>query len=137
MEAELNSPICHLRPAESCQLETDWFPTRTGSEFHGVTDAGIITSPLRAVSLGNGKIKLTGSFGIFFPGKLVAHFYNEHGSSTGTVSLGDVSPAKLVLLDMETAPSGKPTRISLHLEDQAGLDRGALQEVPIHIEDIP
>jgi hypothetical protein len=137
MEAELNSPMCHLRPGESCQLETDWFPTRTGSEFHGVTDAGIVATPLRAVSLGNGKVKLTGSFGIFFAGKLVAHFYNEHGSSIGTLSLGDVSPAKLVVLDMETAPPGKPTRISLHLEDQAGLDRGALQEVPIHTEDIP
>jgi hypothetical protein len=137
MEAELNSPMCHLRPGESCQLETDWFPTRAGSEFHGVTDAGIVTRPLRAVSLENGKVKLTGSFGIFFPGKLVAHFYNERGSSTGTFSLAEESPANLVVLDMETAPQGKPTRISLHVEDQAGLDRGALQEVPIRTEDIP
>jgi hypothetical protein len=38
---------------------------------------------------------------------------------------------------METAPPGKPTRISLHLEDQAELDRGALQEVPIQTEDVP
>ncbi len=137
MEAELNSPMCRLRPGESCQLETDWFPTRAGSEFHGVADAGIVTRLLRAVRLENGKVKLTGSFGIFFPGKLVAHLYNEHGSSTGTLSLGDVSPANLIVLDIETAPQGKPTRISLHLEDQAGLDRGALQEVPIRTEDIP
>jgi hypothetical protein len=102
-----------------------------------VTDAGIVTRPLRAVSLENGKVKLTGSFGIFFPGKLVGHLYNEHGSSTGTLSLAEVSPANLVVLDMETAPQGKPTRISLHLEDQAGLDRGALQEVPIRTGDIP
>jgi len=137
MEAELNSPVCHLRPGESCQLDTDWFPTRAGSEFHGVTDAGIVTRPLRAVSLKNGKVKLTGSFGIFFAGKLVAHLYDEHGASTGTLSLAEVTPANLVVLDMETAPQGKPTRISLHLEDQAGLDRGALQEVPIRTKDTP
>jgi hypothetical protein len=136
MEAEINSPMCRLRPGEACQLETDWFPTRTDSEFHGVTAAGIITRPFRAVSLENGKVRLSGSFGVFFPGKLLAHFYNEHGSSTGTLSLAEVSPTDLVVLDMETAPQGKPTRVSLHLEDQGGLDRGALQEVPIRTGDI-
>ena len=136
MEAEINSPMCRLHPGEACQLETDWFPTRTDSEFHGVTAAGIITRPFRAVSLENGKVRLSGSFGVFFPGKLLAHFYNEHGSSTGTLSLAEVSPTDLVVLDMETAPQGKPTRVSLHLEDQGGLDRGALQEVPIRTGDI-
>jgi len=131
MEAEINSPMCHLHPEESCQLQTDWFPTRADSEFHGITDAGIVTKPLQAVSLENGKVKLAGSFGVFFPGRLIAHFYNEHGSSTGNLSLAEVSPTNLVVLDMETAPQGKPTRVSLHLEDQGGLDRGALQEVPI------
>jgi hypothetical protein len=136
MEAEINSPMCRLRPGEACQLETDWFPTRAGSEFHGVTDAGIVTRPLQAARLPNGKVKLAGSFGVFFPGRLVAHFYNEHGSSTGTQSLAEVSPAELVVLDIETTPPGKPMRVSLHLEDHLGLDRGALQEVPIKTEDI-
>jgi hypothetical protein len=131
MEAEINSPMCRLRPGEACQLETDWFPTRADSEFHGVTDAGIMTKPFRAAMLENGKVKLAGSFGVFFYGKLVAHFYDEHGSSVATLRLTDVSPTNLVVLDLEAAPQGKPTRVSLHLEDQNGLDRGALQEVPI------
>jgi hypothetical protein len=88
------------------------------------------------VNLENGKVKLSGSFGVFFPGKLVAHFYNEHGSITGTLPLAEVSPTNLVILDMEAAPQGKATRVSLHLEDQSGLDRGALQEVPIRTGDI-
>ena len=46
LEAELNSPMCRLRPGESCDFETEWFPTRSGSEFHGVTDAGIVIRPL-------------------------------------------------------------------------------------------
>jgi hypothetical protein len=131
MEAEINSPMCRLRPAEACQFETDWFPTRADSEFHGVTDAGIVTKPLSGVRLENGKVKLSGSFGVFFPGKLVAHFYNEHGSMTDTLPLGEVTPTKPVALDTEIAPQGKPARVSLHVEDQDGLDRGALQEVAI------
>ena len=136
MEAEINSPMCRLRPGEVCRLETDWFPTRADSELRGVTDAGIVTRPLRAVRLENGKVRLSGSFGVFFPGKLVAHFYDEHGSSTETLPLAEVNPTNLVVLDMKTMPQGKPTRVSLHLEDQGGLDRGAFQEVPIRTEDI-
>ncbi len=131
MEAEINSPMCRLRPGEACQLETDWFPTRADSEFHGVTDAGIVTRPLRAVRLENGKVRLSGSFAVFFPGRLVAHFYDEHGASTGTLPLADVSPTDLTVLDVEIAPQGNPMRVSLHLEDQGGLDRGAFQEVSI------
>ena len=95
-----------------------------------------MTKPLHAAILENGKVKLSGSFGVFFPGKLVAHFYNEHGSSAGTLPLVEVDPTDLMVLDIDTAPPGKPTRVSLHLEDQGGLDRGTLQEVPIRTGDI-
>jgi hypothetical protein len=50
---------------------------------------------------------------------------------TETLPLAAVTPTNLVVLDMEIVPQGKPTRVSLHLEDQDGLDRGALQEGPI------
>jgi hypothetical protein len=131
MEAEINSPMCHLRPGEACQLETDWFPTRADSEFYGVTEAGTLIKPLQAMRLESGKVKLSGSFGVFFSGKLVAHFYDEHGASTEALTVAEVSPNDLVVLDKEISSSGKPGRVSLHLEDQNGLDRGALGEIPI------
>jgi len=134
MEAEINSPMCRLRPGESCQLDTDWYPTRAGNQFHGVTDAGIIASPLQA-TLEGGKVKLSGSFGVFFPGKLVAHFYNKNGSMVATVPVADVNPKELVVLSLDTSPHDNPTRVSLHLEDESGLDRGVLQEVPIQTGD--
>ena len=131
MEAEINSPTCRLRPGEACELETDWFPTRADADLQAVTDAGVLTRPLRGARLQNEKVRLTGTFGVFFPGRLVAHFYDEHGSHTGALPVAEVRPNELVVLDVEASPTGKPTRVSLHLEDQAGLDRGALQEVPI------
>ncbi len=131
LEAEINSPLCRLDPGEACTLDTEWFPARTGSEFHGVTNAGIVTQPLRAVRLSNGNIRLSGSFGIFFPGHLVAHFYNQHGSAVGRLPLSAARPDKLVVVDTEIAPQGAASRVSLHLEDETGLDRGALQEIQI------
>jgi hypothetical protein len=71
----------------------------------------------------------------FFPGKVVAHFYNEHGSSTGTLRLAEANPTDLVVLDTETARPEKPTCVSLHREEQSRLDRGKLQEVPIRVEE--
>jgi hypothetical protein len=131
LEAELNSPMCKLRSGESCDFETEWFPTRAGDEFHGVTDAGILIRPLKATAVENGKVKLAGSFGVFFSGRLVARFYDEHGRSLGSVPVVDVSPTEPVSLDVEIVPPGKPGRLSLHLEDDHGVDRGSLQEVRV------
>jgi hypothetical protein len=131
LEAEINSPMCRLRPGESCEFETEWFPTRSGDEFHGVTDAGILVRPLRATGLDNGKIKLSGSFGAFFSGRLVAHFYDEHGRNLGTLPIMDVNPTEPVSVEAEIVPPGKPARLSLHLEDEHGVDRGSLQEVRV------
>src|ERR1700730_13985693 len=131
LEAEINTPLCRLYPGETCNLETEWFPTRAGSAFHGVTESGIVIRPLRATRLESGKIGFSGSFGVFFAGRLVAHLYNEHGSSLGSIPVAEVDPVEFPSLETEIAPPGKPARISLHLEDWNGLDRGSLQEVQV------
>lgn len=131
LEAELNSPMCKLRPGESCAFETEWFPTRGGAEFHGVSDAGILIHPLVVKRADSGKVNLSGSFGVFYSGHLVAQFYDEHGRSLGTTQIADVSPTEMVSLHNDIAAPGKPARVSIHLVDENGLDRGALQELPI------
>jgi len=131
LEAEINSPLCHLRPGETCDMETEWFPTRAGSEFHGVTDAGIVIRPLRATRLESGKIRLSGAFGVFFSGRLVARLYGEHGAALGTLPVVDVNPTEPVSLETEISANGKTARLSLHLEDANGVDRGSLQEVQV------
>jgi len=135
LEAELNSPLCKLRPGEACSFETEWFPTRTGNEFHGVTDAGIVINPLHAILQTSGKLRISGSFGVLYAGRLVARLYNEHGALLATTPLSNVDPAEPVSLDTEVPSSEKPARLSLHLEDESGVDRGALQEVRVSNED--
>jgi hypothetical protein len=131
LEAEINSPLCRLRPGESCDLDTEWFPTCAASEFHAAADAGIVIRPLRATRLDDGKIAISGTFGVFFAGRLVAHFYNEHGLKLASVPVTDVDPVELVVLETKIASTEKPSRISLHLQDWNGLDRGSLQEVQV------
>jgi hypothetical protein len=130
LEAELNSPMCRLRPGESCDFDTQWFPTRAGTEFHGVSDAGIMIHPLEG-RLDSGKVKLSGSFGVFFSGRLMAHFYSDHGASVGIVPVANVSPTDLVTLETAVKSPAGAARVSLHLEDESGVDRGSLQEVKL------
>jgi hypothetical protein len=136
LEAELNSPMCRLRPGEICSLTTEWFPTRAGMELKSVNDAGVVMRPLECIPNANGGMKMTGAFGVFFEGRLIAHLYDEHGSLLGTVPVANVSPAEPVSLDAEISRPSRPARISLHLEDKSGLDRGALQEVRITNKEI-
>jgi hypothetical protein len=130
LEAELNSPMCHLRPAESCTMETEWFPTRAGTEFHGVSDAGIVIQPLKATRRSDHAIKLSGAFGVFYSGHLVARLYDRHGESLGATPILDVNPTEAVTLEKELLDA-KAVRVSLHLVDENGLDRGSLQEVRV------
>jgi hypothetical protein len=131
LEAELNSPLVRLFPEETFSFDTAWFPTRAGGEFHGTTEAGVIVSPFRAAALENGKLRLSGSFGVFFSGKLVARLYNPHGAAIGTVPVADVDPTELASLAIEIPATGNPGRVALHLEDKNGLDRGALGEARV------
>ena len=69
MEAEINSPMCRLRPGEACQLETDWFPTRADSEFHGVTDAGTRDQAASRSQFGEWQGQAVRFFWSIFPGQ--------------------------------------------------------------------
>ena len=135
LEAEINSPLCRLRSGESCSIETEWFPTRSGKEFHGVTDAGIVIRPLRATGLESGKLKLSASFGVFYSGRVIAHFYDEHGHSVGIMPVVEVNPSEVMSLETEITPPATTSRLSLHLVDESGVDRGALQEVHVRGKD--
>lgn len=131
MEAELNSPMANLAPGNTYAMDTEWFPTRLAGPVATVTYAGAVSKPIQAAAVGN-KIQLSGAFGVFFPGELIAHFYDQEGMQTATVRLQSVSPLSLVTLQQEIdAPPGT-ARVSIHLEDQSGSDRGLLGEAWIN-----
>src|ERR1700688_302047 len=130
IEVEINSPIVNLKPSETYAFETRWFPTRTEREFSTVRDAGIIEAELRA-SRKPQSIVLTGKFGVFVPCNLVALFYDRNNSPTRNISLQAGDPAKVVDLHQEIAIIKSDARISVHVIDEKGIDRGALGEASI------
>jgi hypothetical protein len=134
MEAEVNSPMVRLDPGQSYHFDTDWFPTRGNASFQGVSDAGVILTPFHAAQTEARKeIALSGAFGVFFSGKLVAHLYDARGVAIGTRELERVDPKNPVRLQTVVNDKGQAARISLHLVDANGLDRGALGEVVVAV----
>lgn len=127
VEAEMNSPMVTLAPGESYAMDTTWYPTRMGQDFRGTTWAGAIGKPLTATATSAGLV-LSGEFGVYYAGNLVAHLYPRGGRSI-TVSLMSVTPTQPVRLQTTLQTPPDVYRVSVHLVDRQGLDRGPLGEV--------
>jgi hypothetical protein len=134
MEAELNSPMAVLAPGETYAFDTNWFPSRLNHDLTTLTDAGLVARPLLARRTA-GKLDLSGSFGVFFPGELKAYLYDEGGLGVSEVSLQTVRPQDPVELHQTVAAPKNVVRVSIHLIDSNGADRGALGEVFVTIDD--
>jgi hypothetical protein len=130
MEAEVNSPLIRLDPGEWYAMDTQWFPARIGSELVSVTYAGAVGRPLTAIASPGG-LTLTGEFGIFLAGRIEARFYDKQGARLGTANVQDVTPLETVNLQRTIAAPAETARVSLHLIDRNGLDRGPLGEIAI------
>jgi hypothetical protein len=131
LEAELNSPQVRLDPGESYDFDTEWYPTRCGKEFETVTDAGLVVHALAATRSDGGSVTVTGSFGALFGARVIAHVYEGGGRLLDSLPLGDADPLKPLDLNKTIAVSNDAARISVHLEDSSGTDRGSLGEVPM------
>jgi hypothetical protein len=130
MEAEVNSPMARLEPGETYSMDTEWYPTRAGKDFLGVTDAGVLIEHL-LISGGPEARKLTGRFGVFFPGKIVAKFVDKDGKRLSELRLRNVTPAETVELEERIRLPKKASRVTLYLVDSQGRERGILDEIPV------
>ena len=134
MEAELNSPMAVHGPGETYAFDTNWLPSRLSGDLTTVTEAGLVAQPLIARRNGD-KIDLSGSFGVFFPGELKAFLYDEGGVGTGEVTVEAVHPQEPLILHQAIAAPKNIARVSIHLIDSSGVDRGALGEVFVTMND--
>lgn len=130
MEAEVNSPMVELKPGESYAMDTTWYPTRMNQDFKTTTWSGVIGQPLAANRKPDG-VELTGDFGVFYHGTLVAHIYPRR-KEDDTIKVMDVTPTEEVHLQATIPAPPNTSRISIHLVDDKGIDRGPLGEVIVN-----
>lgn len=128
IEEEVNSPMVELAPGESYTLDTTWYPTRMGEDFKTATWAGVVGTPLTATRTSDGLV-LAGNFGVFYSGSLVAHFYPGRDL---TQQLMSVTPSEPVKLQTTVQAPANIARVSVHVVDEKGVDRGPLGEVLVN-----
>jgi len=128
--AEINSPMRQLEPGASYALDPRWFPVRASKGLRAVTAAGVIECPL-AASLTANRLQLSASFAVFFAGRLNAHVFDPKGVESNVVELQYVDPLQAVELNRTIRVPRGAGRVSIHLNDQHGLDRGSLGEAKI------
>lgn len=130
MEAELNSPMATLKPGESYAFDTEWSPTRAENSFTGVNPAGLVNSHASA-RWNRGELKLSGSFGVLYPGAVFVEFADDHGKVLGHAALGNADPGTLLQISTEVASPPRTARVRLYLVDTSGMDRGTLDEANV------
>jgi hypothetical protein len=130
MEAELNSPLVDLAPGETYRFDTEWFPTRMTPHLVSVSEAGLIGRELTATRAGTG-VKLAGFFGVLYSGRLVARLYDARGVPLKPLEVTKVDPREAVTLDATVPAPAEAVRVTLHLIDEQGSDRGSLGEAEI------
>jgi hypothetical protein len=131
MEAEVNSPMVELAPGESYAMDTNWYPTRMGEDFKTTTYSGVVGAPLEATATPSG-LTLSGKFGVFYAGSLVAHYYDRSGLALGIAKLMDVTPFDPVNLQTTVQAPPDTYRVSVHLVEKPNVDRGPLGEALVN-----
>jgi hypothetical protein len=131
MEAEVDSPMVELAPGESYAMDTTWYPTRMGETFKTATYSAVVGTPLAATTSPTG-LALTGDFGVFYVGSLLAHYYDRGGSAIGTAKLVDVTPVQEMQMQSTVQAPPETFRVSVHLIEKSGVDRGPLGEALVN-----
>jgi hypothetical protein len=130
MEAVINSPMIERRPGDSYAMDTNWWPTRADHQMRALTSAGVIMTPLTVAAFNN-SVLISGSFGVFFPGKLQAHVFDSQGVERQTFDLQSVEPQTRAELRREVKLPPRFARV-----DDQGIDRGSSVKPQSRVRDL-
>ena len=125
LEAEILSPSVTLQPKEETRFQVDWFATRCPKPIVEVSSAGVVHERLLA-SLHNGRVRLQGVFGVFYPGRVEAIFCAADGKTLKREDLGPVEPNQVFGLGGAWAVPAAAARVRVKVLDLSGRSRGTL-----------
>ncbi len=128
METEVLSPLVRLEPGEDYRFELSWYAGRTGGPISEVTAAGAVHQPLH-LSRQGARHRLEGRFAVFYKGQATATFYSAAGERLAALDLGSVTPGEEFILKKDVALPENAYRVSVHVRDVQGDDRGLLAEL--------
>ncbi|MBM3499382.1 MAG: DUF4380 domain-containing protein [Armatimonadetes bacterium] len=128
MEVEVLSELIPLKPGESYTVTREWFGAATPGPILEVGKVASVHQPL-VVAAADGKLTLTGTFGVFAEGKAVLSTADEEGKARDELLTFPASPvAPLALKEQLDAPQGAELLV-LDLANANGSPLGRIASV--------
>jgi hypothetical protein len=128
MEVEVLSELIPLKPGESHTVTREWCAAATPGPLLDVGEIAAINQPL-ATAEADGKLKLTGTFGVFSEGKAVLSPADEEGRAKDELLTFPASPvAPLAIQEQLDRPKGA-TLLVLDLRNANGSPVGRIASV--------
>ncbi len=134
-ESEILSPFARLQPGESYTWTYDWYACRIGGDFPVVdcSEVAVVSTPLVCRHEG-GRVRLSGRFGVFCPGRLVLESCDKTNMLLATYVLKPgITPLEPVVVDTVMTLPPTSRHVTLVVEDTRGRKVGeiARSEMPI------
>lgn len=130
MTLGLFTPARALRPGDSYEIVTDWYATRVGGPLVNATEVAAIQQPLKLQRV-EGKLKLTGTLGVFVPGNVAFIIQDETGTAIGQPTTLKVSPAEVVKLNQTLPDEATGKTVLVELQNETGTPLGEIGKLPL------
>jgi hypothetical protein len=127
-ESEVISPYASLEPGQEYTYHYQWYSAKIPSGLGVVdcSDVGVVCDALAVVRNGE-SYNISGKFGVFYEGSLVAHYLDVAGEQVHSETvLSQVSPLQECVLSHSMEAVENTTSVSVHVYDKAGRDLGEL-----------
>lgn len=122
MEVEVLSPFYRFEPGEVKSFDITWGVCKVAGQVVDARPGGCVTSPF-SVQRMDGKLSLTGAFGVYDNGDLIAQTLDARGAVVAAIPLMAVAPGQPVFLSTEVAAGSDIAKVQLLVKTQkAGLD---------------
>lgn len=114
-----------LGPGETSMLVQDWWAACCRGPVVDVTQAGVVSSPLKLLQ-GGGRTWLAGAFGVFYVGRADLVFQAADGAELARLGCGFVTPLRPFTLNRAADVPPRTARVILEVRDAAGQPVGDL-----------
>lgn len=130
MEVEVLGPLVTLAAGDSTKLVENWFAARSYGPVLDVNTAGLVTKKLKAQQTAD-SVTLSGTFGVFYPGKVKTQFCNATGVVVATTDSAAVLPTDSLRVNKKLGVPSGAVGIRLVAFNAAGVSIGTLDSTAV------
>jgi hypothetical protein len=130
VEVEVLGPLVTLAVGDSTKMVENWYGARSLGPVLDVNAAGLITNKLKAQRTAD-TVTLSGTFGIFHPGKVKTQFCNASGTVVAVADSAAVHPSDSLRVNKKLRIPAGAALIRISAFDAAGMSIGTLDSVAV------